>query len=42
MNVNPRKAEAYLAFAEIYEKNSQHEDAVSVLKTAAGKMAEKS
>ena len=42
VNVSPKKAEAYLALAEIYEKNRQHEDAVSVLKTAAEKMAEKS
>ena len=42
VNVSPKKAEAYLALADIYEKNNQHTDAVSVLKTAAGKMTEKS
>ena len=35
VNVNPKKAEAYLALADIYEKHAQHADAVSVLKKAA-------
>ena len=42
VNVSPRKAEAYLALADIYEKNSQHADAVSVLKKAAEAMPGKS
>ena len=42
VNVSPKKAEAYLALADIYEKHAQHADAVSVLKKAAESIPGKS
>ena len=34
IRMKPKRAEAYLALAEIYERNKRHADAVSLLKTA--------
>ena len=41
IRMKPKRAEAYLSLAEIYERNNRHADAVTLLKTAAEAMSGK-
>lgn len=41
IRMKPKRAEAYLALAEIYERNNRHADAVTLLKTATEAMSGK-